>query len=284
VNNEITSTGDCPLLEGGGAGGDAYCNAYIITDTATIDDAPDVIEEKVHQMKGGANFNDDGTIKEGSDLAKYITYCGQRTSQYGLKDSTIVEGLSEEVRAGQETEGGLFDWLGQIIGLIPVLGDTQSILVSINDADLMQWTTGEACVVSEDNKYWSNDQYNYQYYQRYAENQRLLENINPDYKSTVTAYLEDYYKENPVDDSFEGQLARFSGMSKAEVTDTLALIDYYRFLNEYDASTRYAFVVEPEAAEVKLEFDNENTIAMNVFILPREMIFADVRNRQTTVV
>jgi len=284
VNNEITSTGDCPLLEGVGAVGDAYCNAYIITDTATIDDAPDVIEEKVHQMKGGANFNDDGTIKEGSDLAKYITYCGQRTSQYGLKDSTIVEGLSEEVRAGQETEGGLFDWLGQIIGLIPVLGDTQSILVSINDADLMQWTTGEACVVSEDNKYWSNDQYNYQYYQRYAENQRLLENINPDYKSTVTAYLEDYYKENPVDDSFEGQLARFSGMSKAEVTDTLALIDYYRFLNEYDASTRYAFVVEPEAAEVKLEFDNENTIAMNVFILPREMIFADVRNRQTTVV
>jgi hypothetical protein len=283
VNDSITSTGDCPLLEGVGAVGDAYCNPYIITDTATVNSNPDSIETKVHQMtdsKGVSNFNADGTINEKSDLAKYITYCGQRTSQYGLKDSSIVEGLSGEVEQ-EESSGGFGSWISQLIGMLPVLGDTQSILESINDAGLLQWTTGEACVVSDENEFWEDNQY----YQRYAENQRLLENMNPDYKSTVTAYLEEYYEENPVDDSFEGQLARFAGMSKEKVEDTLALIDYYQFLDEYDASTRYAFNVKEEKKEVEIEYENENEIAYLITgILPRYVVYADVRNRQTIVV
>ena len=35
------------------------------------------------------NFDADGKIKSDSSLAKYITYCGQRTSGYGLKDAAI---------------------------------------------------------------------------------------------------------------------------------------------------------------------------------------------------
>lgn len=283
VNDSITSTGDCPLLEGVGAVGDAYCNPYIITDTATVDSDPESIETKVHQMtdsKGVSNFNADGTINEKSDLAKYITYCGQRTSQYGLKDSSIVDSLSGEIET-EESSGGIGSWLSQLIGLVPVLGDTQNLLQSIYDADLLQWTTGEACVVSDENEFWEDNQY----YQRYAENQRLLENMNPDYKSTVTAYLEEYYEENPVDDSFEGQLARFSGMSKEKVEDTLALIEYYQFLDEYDASTRYAFNVKEEKKEVEIEYENENEIAYFMTgILPRYVVYADVRNRQTIVV
>ena len=283
VNDSITSTGDCPLLEGVGAVGDAYCNPYIITDTATVNSNPDSIETKVHQMtdsKGVSNFNADGTINEKSDLAKYITYCGQRTSQYGLKDSSIVDSLSGEIET-EESSGGIGSWLSQLIGLVPVLGDTQNLLQSIYDADLLQWTTGEACVVSDENEFWEDNQY----YQRYAENQRLLENMNPDYKSTVTAYLEEYYEENPVDDSFEGQLARFAGMSKEKVEDTLALIEYYQFLDEYDASTRYAFNVKKEKKEVEIEYENENEIAYFITgILPRYVVYADVRNRQTIVV
>ena len=283
VNDSITSTGDCPLLEGVGAVGDAYCNPYIITDTATVDSDPESIETKVHQMtdsKGVSNFNADGTINEKSDLAKYITYCGQRTSQYGLKDSSIVDSLSGEIET-EESSGGIGSWLSQLIGLVPVLGDTQNLLQSIYDADLLQWTTGEACVVSDENEFWEDNQY----YQRYAENQRLLENMNPDYKSTVTAYLEEYYEENPVDDSFEGQLARFAGMSKEKVEDTLALIEYYQFLDEYDASTRYAFNVKKEKKEVEIEYENENEIAYFITgILPRYVVYADVRNRQTIVV
>ena len=106
--------------------------------------------------------------------------------------------------------------------------------------------------------------------------------MNPGYTSIVTAYLEDDYEKNPIDDSFEGTLARFSGMTKDEVEDTLALIEYMQFLDEYDASERYAFgddgVKKPETNW----FDSESEIAETYYILANPILYADVRNRQTT--
>ena len=53
--------------------------------------------------------------------------------------------------------------------------------------------------------------------------QRLLENMGLIEKSSVTAYLEEYYEKHPLDNSYEGVLARRSGLTKENV---IALLNY----------------------------------------------------------
>lgn len=280
---EITSKGECKLLESTGAIGDAFCNPYVITDTSTMYYSPLAIDSIVHSeavngdevaandlanLKNSIdpdNFDGD-KIKPDSDLAKYITYCGQRTSQYGIKDASVTYALTQ-------------DNFTKIIGKIPVLNNIGSIVEGWKESRNASWINGSACVASEENEFWDTE---YKYYQRYAENERLLENMNPGYTSTVTAYLQDYYEENPVDDSLEGTLARFSGLSKEQVTDTLALIEYYDFVENYDPSERYSFVDKKDEGIV-LQFDNDNELAKNNFVLLNEISFFDVRNRVFTV-
>ncbi len=272
MNDTITSVGDCPLLESTGTLGDAYCNPIIITDTSTVGSNPDVIESTVrngYDKNGKKLLNDDGTINGESDLAKYVTYCGQRTSQYGVNDASITESI---------VGGGTAK---SIIGMVPVLGDLDAIATATSEIESRKWITGEACVVSDDNPYWNGTDGDNQLYQRYAENQRLLENTDPKYKSTVTAYLENYYEENPIDESFEGTLARFSGMTKEQVTDTLALIEYYQFIGEYDALARHDFTHAAEPEMVEIEFNNNNVVAVEA-ILPKTLVYLDLRNRQAT--
>ena len=290
LGRKIDSVGECPLLENMGAVGDASCNEYVITDPATIREAPLTVKEQVADLtdeNGQKALNEDGTINDKSDLAKYITFCGQRTSQLGLKDSGIVDKLQDGVEKTEDGEGQekwyqkAWNWLGKVFSVTPGISETQNVLESIRDARLMQWATGEACVASDENPYWNGEKSSNQTYQRYMENERLIENINPGYKSTVTMYLEDYYEKNPIDDSFEGQLARFSGMSKDEVTGTLALIVYYDQLAKYNPEERYAFNESVDLGDGIL-FNNENAMAINgeSYLLVNNVVYADVRNRQ----
>ena len=281
----LTSTGNCDLLGSAGAVGDAFCNPYIITDTSTMDTSPVAVNNIVRDMRSGdvvaasdiyekvgsENFNDDGSIKNSSNLAKYITYCGQRTSQYGIKDATIANQLT-----GQDTVAS------KIIGVVPGLNNLQDIYAGLaqEDGRNLAWANGSACVASEENEFWDE----YKWYQRYAENERLLENMNPGYTSTVTAYLDDYYEKNPLDQSLEGIIARFTGMSKEKVEDTFALIEYYEFLNDYNPAERYAFGGEVVEKEEKLLFDNDNNVAKNTWVvLLGQINYADVRNRNFAV-
>ena len=250
----MNSVGDCAMLESTGAVGDAFCNAYIITDTSTITTSPIAVAEIVNRLGdteiatqnnyvgvSSNNFNSDGSIKKDSNLAKYITYCGQRTSQYGIRDAVISGDIADNnVR--------------KIIGVVPVIGQAANVVTALQDVANWGWATGRACVASEDNPQWEENKW----YQRYAENERLLENINPDYKSTVTAYIEDYYEENPLDNSLEGQIARFSGMSKEDVEDTIALMQYYAFLANYNPSERYAFTEPRLERKNTVSFDDKN--------------------------
>ena len=96
-------------------------------------------------------------------------------------------------------------------------------------------------------------------------------------------YLEEYYEENPLDNSYEGMLARYSGLDKETVSDMLDIIAYYNYINEYDASERYAFgapVVDEGERVVNLE--NEYVMdGMNVAL--EGVVYADVRNQNFAV-
>ena len=54
--------------------------------------------------------------------------------------------------------------------------------------------------------------------------QCLLENMGLVEKSSVTAFLEDYYEKHPLDNSFEGILARKTGLTKENVIATIDTI------------------------------------------------------------
>lgn len=285
VENEsvLNSSGDCTLLESAGGLGDAFCNPHIITDVSTMETSPVAVSKVVHDMKSGdivaadgvyskvgsGNFNDDGSIKDGSNLAKYVTYCGQRTSQYGLYDAAITADLTGENSTASS-----------IIGIVPGLDDLQNIIQGGVEIANQNYITGKACVASDED-YWENEN---KWYQRYAENERLLENMNPGYTSEITAYLDKHYMENPMDQSYEGTLARFSGMSVEDVEYGLALIEYYNFLENYNPSERYAFGEPAVEEEKELRFDNENSVAENVWVvLLNQISYADVRNRNFAV-
>ena len=354
----IGSEGDCALLRNVGAVGDAFCNAYEITDMDTLYKDPLQAYKNTYYLNGyylhsyysyyyingvrykqyhyhkketytprpagngdimtpscenlgitpdpdgnhaqciefdsegnmikqawgevgyeyySYDLTEDNKVKtdvETSGLAKYLTFCGKRTSQYGLKDANVTGILLGESN------------ISQFISYVPVLGDAKAVVDAMKEKNKYAWITGKACIAAEDytgdeavynNDLWAVNKY----YQRYAENERLLENIDPGFKSAVSLNAEEYYRENPVDDSFEGQLARFSGMTKEDVEQTLALMEYYEYLEEYDPTLRYAFV--ESAPEEPIYFENSTVIAKVHYILPNEIVFYDVRNRVTLV-
>ena len=278
ANSELGSTGNCPLLESAKAMGDAFCNPYIITDINTTNLLATTVHDVVAYGVGGeiagsvrsyvgdGNLDSSGRIIEKSSLAKYATYCGQRTSQYGVYDATIASDIS-----GENNKSKIIDY-------IPAIGNISRIVSSVKESAGMNYVTGKECVVGGDN--WGDNKY----YQRYIENERLLEGMNPDYTSPVTAYLEEHYKENPLDASFEGTLARFSGQTKEDVELALNLIDYYDYVENYRPETRYAFVKAEESEPIYYESDTRFAVISNALALaPLRVVYADLRGKYYTV-
>lgn len=69
--------------------------------------------------------------------------------------------------------------------------------------------------------------------------QRLLENMGLVEKSSVTAYLEEYYEKHPLDNSYEGILARRSGLTKENVVALLDHAEDLVFLANYNPVNYY---------------------------------------------
>lgn len=283
----LTSNGTCNLLSTIDAEGDAFCNAYVITDVSTMNMAIEDVYKTVATIGWGdneiASLNDtvshldsdnfsvvDGKtrINPRSELGYYASFCGQRVSPYGIKDMSIIDRIT---RRGETAS--------KIIDFIPFLNDVKDIYEGLTEQANLDWANGHACVASDGNERWDHNQY----YQRYAETERWLESTEPGYVSTVTDLAMEYYKENPIDDSFEGTLARFSGLPKETVEDGIALFNYYLFIDEYDVESRYAFNLDNNDMR-PLRFDNDNKLADNIYmILLNAISFADVRNRNFVV-
>lgn len=273
----------CPYLASIGVIGDAYCNPYVMTDMSTINDDPVDVIDKVDEF-GGLNeeTTSDGNvkIKGDSNLAKYIVYCDGRTSMFGTTDYNIVSSINSSTSAntGNNYTDAAVDGA---IGAIPLIGDGIDVVENINSLNNLGYISGESCVAGNtvDNASapsWDEAKY----YQRFIEDQSLAESMGVVEKSAVTAYLEEYYKENPLDNSYEGMLARYSGLDKETISDILYIARYYEYVNNYNPVDRYAFGEPAVEVEKELKFDNENTVADNLLvILFNPVSYADVRNR-----
>lgn len=221
---------NCLYLDSIGAVGDAFCNPYFISDSSTIEDHPADIVNKVAELGGFENDKEEEvpTIKEDSNLAKYIVYCGQRQSPFGMPDQNISSAINDGTSTGSMAGDSL-------VGASPVVGDFLGIIENSKTLLNYGYISGETCVVG--NKADGASTPNWEetkQYQRFIEDQRLAENMGLTEKSSVTAFLDKYYEKHPLDNSYEGILARRSGLTKDKVIALLDYADKMVFLASYD--------------------------------------------------
>ena len=103
-----------------------------------------------------------------------------------------------------------------------------------------------------------------------------------DKDSPTASLLARYYDENPLDQSYEGILARYSGKSKEQVIAVLDLLDYAEFLAKYDPTDLYPLAPTKEEIIYEDETVIADTRAENA-VLEKEIIYDEVRNRAVAV-
>ena len=277
----------CSNLADIGAVGDADCNPYSGTDISTMElDPVDVVDKLEEEGNFEEQSDDDGivdkvvnkTIKAGSKLAKYILLCGDRWS-YGVADQNIINEVTNGFRVSSGNSA-IDTVSNSAIGAIPVIGDVVDILSDNVALRNIGYISGSSCVAG--NKVNAADSPNWEeakYYQRFIEDQTLAESMG----YIVTAFLKKYFSENPIDNSYEGMLARYSGLDKETVTDILDVLAYYDYVANYHPEERYAFGTPAVQTKEELRFDNENRLGNVDSILLNEISFADVRNRSFAV-
>ena len=285
----------CPDLDSIGAVGDAFCNPYFVTDTRTLDDDPAQVVNTVDDL--GDNFEDEGgvsglsakdvrfrsmdvgsdipKIKKGSPLAKYIVYCGQRQSPFGMADNNIAQEF--------QTAGATGSQVGDsIVGATPVVGDVFGAIQQEQVLLNYGYVSGEACVVNNVaglNASYADWNENKEY-QRFIEDQRLAENMGLIEKSSVTAFLEEYYEEHPIDNSYEGILARRSGLTKEQVAATLDIMEFIAWQETYDPS-EYAPYVPEKQEETHIAIEDTEDFS-NIGLVP-DKFFEERRQRNFAV-
>ena len=106
--------------------------------------------------------------------------------------------------------------------------------------------------------------------------QRLLENMGLVEKSSVTAFLEEYYEKHPLDNSYEGILARRSGLTKDQVIAYLDKLEYLAKIAEYDPAGK-APILKGDAREdhqfrIESKNNEEYLLGVNIFYIEERRI------------
>ena len=267
TETNLAGLGECEILDSIGAIGDKFCEPIYEQDFSTIDMAPDEIFLKAATGTDGRdNFDKDDTgnyivnesgnpeVRIDSELMKYITNCTIRDSQPGIADGGVaaagdwIDQLSEKpIDSTSKTAARAVVDVGfAAAGFIPGVGTVTGIVKDV--ADLVETTANGAiaiknagyvsaqyCVASSSNPKWNEK---FKYYAQYLNDQEQFEGIGMIEESSRTVALNKYYDLNPLDTSYEGILARYSGLTKEQVVVALDYMDYMDFVASYNPSDR----------------------------------------------
>lgn len=139
----------------------AMCDMYdlpiVTSDFSTIDIKPD---DPTYQAVISRNLDSNGDIADNSELAKFINFCKNRKSPWGVKDANILNAL--------QTDYGI------VVNNIPYINDFLDIVNAAEDVANEPWATGSICMNSDDNPRWDSE---FKYYQRYIEDMRILDSM-----------------------------------------------------------------------------------------------------------
>lgn len=258
----------CHNLDSVGAlAGDAFCEPLMIEDVSTLDMDP--LEYSAALQEEGC-FEDDGSdnpaIKQKSSCMEYIVYYTQRESEIGVADQNIINDVQVLNNGGA---------VSTTISATPAIGEVVDIYNNAEALRYLGYVTGEVGVTKNDGTALSIDMKDMggnvkqaatidkvpewnkvKYMQRYISDQSLLEGMGVIEESAVTAALRTYYEEHPLDNSFEGILARQAGMTKENVTIALNYMKLVNFAQNYKPADYAPYaVIEDEPAEIHLEED-----------------------------
>ena len=95
-------------------------------------------------------------------------------------------------------------------------------------------------------------------------------------KSSVTAFLEDYYEKHPLDNSFEGILARKTGLTKENVIATIDTINYLTIIANYNPDGYYTLNYVQTKAE-KIQIKDTKYIDFENFISCKFNYYTDIK-------
>lgn len=287
----LNTFGDCQHLKetyGDDVAADIYCNPIILNDTSTLE--TDINDPRYSQLIDSElecdNNDKNCSVKTDGDLAKYISFCADRTSPFGVLDANILNQL----------ETG-----SVILNALPIAGNVVDIMNSFSYPENEAWATGAKCSPMT-NPEWEDK---YKYYQLYIMDMHIAEQIGAGinneetgYNNPVAAYRKKYAEEHPQDNSFAGYISRVSGITKEDAEGIIAVAEYYQYLQEYDANTRIALNntnIIRNGNDLIIEYTRTSTNSLkkvdnsstNLVVLGlnqyQYIIYNDVRNRNFTV-
>lgn len=276
--NLVSGFGTCPALESIGAACDKFGRPYIISDRSAIDEITMDEAIRVTYNKGGItsmtpDANGTFTVVPNSNAERFLKYCSERASNFGAADASIIEDITNTEHASQ--------WWRKIPLIGSLVGEIVDFAKGVfGNEQQVAWATGAYCVNSEENScFWESEA---KYYQAFFEDQRILENADKIEKSAGALALEKYHESHPLDQSFEGVLARYSGMTKDDVIATLDFIDALDYIANYHPETRLAFGEQTEDDKIFFEITEDE---FNKFIAtePKYIVYDTLRNKTVLV-
>lgn len=236
-----TQYGDCLTENSIGGEGDMYCNESPTFDTSTFSMTLSELEGKV-----SSSLDSSGRIMDNTDAARYAILHTERESTPGVKDATVCQAA----HSGSLLES-IWNWLT----------GADSVANACNDNSIKDIATGKEYANTTENVKWDSD---YKYLQGYFLETYVLDIFgyygdDPCRENPVVAYKNSYYAKNPKDNSPEGILARRTGMSKEDVIAAIEAIRFLAYLNNYDPTTRFAFIDIPESKSIRIESRETST-------------------------
>lgn len=184
---------------------------------------------KAGSCKLDVKIDDSGNpaVNLASRLGAYITFCGQRSSQLGLADAGIgSQAKNINFETGEFNEVLQAAATNPVLGAVPVVGGLLDAMDALKEISIAEWASGFLCGASEKNTAWETEM---KYYQRYMEDQRWMEGAGLVEQSSIDKAVEEHLAMMPLDKSYTGTLARFSGLPKADV---VAVLDYAQYMSE----------------------------------------------------
>lgn len=271
---------NCSSLKSVGVAGDFGCNKYsgaYVEELTTMDPDTNYDNMVKYQSFDGVDSYGNPKIRNGSDYAKFIIACVTSDVQPGTMNALVegyIEGIQKNI-VGIAGDGPIANGLVNFgLNFTPFEGFLDALSAK-EQLENYKWNSGYACTGNTDDPELNEKIKNFSMYNL---TQRAANDMDISETNSTALFLEEYYKENPIDYSIEGQIARVSGMTKEEVSDTLALIEYYNYIANYNPNERYAFGGSVTEEDRVVKF-NDDDVFVEKTILLGTIQFADVRNR-----
>ena len=210
--------------------------------------------------------SDWASIANSSELNEYRKNGMARESTIGVKDA--------EVCKNNNSESGSF--ITKLINGIAGIFGVYNVCTGV-DPDV---ATGAKYTLSYDN---GGNYGNIEKYSGYTLHD-VVYSILSEKQSETSRFFEEYYVENPQDNSAAGRIARISGMTKEEAEVALNYASYLDFIAKYDASDRYAFGGFKIETEKSLFFEQDEKIKETLYgVWSKRSEYRDERNRSYAV-